>query len=29
MNALNATLMQELAEALYGLDGDDGVGAIL
>ena len=29
MNALNATLMQELAEALYGLDGDDGVGAIV
>jgi enoyl-CoA hydratase len=29
MNALNAKLMQELASALYELDGDDGIGAIV
>src|SRR3970282_1003684 len=29
MNALNAKLMQELAAALYELDGDEGVGAIV
>ena len=29
MNALNAKLMQELAKALYELDGDDGIGAIV
>ncbi|MEW5862057.1 MAG: enoyl-CoA hydratase [Pseudomonadota bacterium] len=29
MNALNATLMQELAAALYGFDADDGVGCIV
>ena len=29
MNALNPRLMQELGEALYGFDADDGVGAIV
>lgn len=29
MNALNATLMQELAAAMYGYDADDGVGCIV
>ena len=29
MNALNAQLMQELAQALYDLDGDAGIGAIV
>ena len=29
MNALNAQLMQELADALYGYDADDNVGAIV
>jgi len=29
MNALNPKLMQELGEALYGFDADDGVGAIV
>ena len=29
MNALNAKLMQELSEAMYAFDADDGVGAIL
>lgn len=29
MNALNATLMQELAAALYGFDADDGIGCIV
>ena len=29
MNALNARLMQELAEAMYAFDADDGVGAIV
>ncbi len=29
LNALNAKLMQELAEAMYAYDADDGVGAIL
>ena len=29
MNALNAKLMQELAQALYELDGDAGIGAIV
>jgi enoyl-CoA hydratase len=29
MNALNAQLMQELAEALYAFDADDGVGCIV
>lgn len=29
MNALNAKLMQELAAALYELDGDEGIGAIV
>ncbi len=29
MNALNAKLMQELAQALYGFDADDGIGAIV
>jgi enoyl-CoA hydratase len=29
LNALNPRLMQELAQALYGYDGDDGVGAIV
>jgi len=29
MNALNAQLMQELAQALYALDGDAGIGAIV
>jgi len=29
MNALNPKLMQELGEALYGVDADDGVGAIV
>ncbi|MBS0337674.1 MAG: enoyl-CoA hydratase [Proteobacteria bacterium] len=29
MNALNAQLMQELADAMYGFDADDGVGAIV
>jgi len=29
MNALNARLMQELAQAMYGFDADDGIGAIV
>jgi len=29
MNALNATLMQELAAAMYGFDADDGVGCLV
>jgi len=29
LNALNAKLMQELGEALYGFDADDGIGAIV
>ncbi len=29
MNALNATLMQELAAAMYGYDADDGVGCLV
>jgi len=29
MNALNPRLMQELGEALYGFDADDGIGAIV
>ncbi len=29
MNALNAKLMQELAQALYAFDGDEGIGAIV
>jgi len=29
MNALNAQLMQELAEAMYGFDADENVGAIV
>lgn len=29
MNALNATLMQELAQAMYGYDADDGVGCLV
>lgn len=29
LNALNATVMQELAAALYGFDADDGVGCIV
>jgi len=29
LNALNATLMQELAAALYGFDADDGIGCIV
>jgi enoyl-CoA hydratase len=29
MNALNAELMQELAQALYGFDGDEEIGAII
>jgi enoyl-CoA hydratase len=29
MNALNAKLMQELAQALYAFDGDDGVGCMV
>jgi enoyl-CoA hydratase len=29
MNALNAQLMQELGQAMYGFDADDGIGAIV
>ena len=29
MNALNHKLMQELGQALYGYDADDGIGAIV
>ena len=29
MNALNPKLMQELGQALYGYDADDGIGAII